>query len=55
MKIYEGMPRLPEALGVYEHAGFEVSGFYPVSREAATARVLEFDCVLVRPGARSTP
>ena len=53
--IYEGMPRLPQALEAYEGAGFEVTGFYPVSRERATARVLEFDCVLVRPGARAAP
>ena len=51
MRIYEGMPRLPEALAVYEARGFEVTALYPVSREAATARVLEFDCVMVRPDA----
>jgi len=50
MKIYEGMPRLPEALAVYESAGFEVTALYPVSRQSQTARVLEFDCVLVRAG-----
>lgn len=48
MRIYEGMPRLPEALAVYEGSGFEVTALYPVSREGATARVLEFDCVMVR-------
>jgi FkbM family methyltransferase len=48
MKIYDGMPRMPEALEVYEGAGFEVTALYPVSREARTARVLEFDCVMVR-------
>ena len=51
MQIYEGMPRLPEALALYEGSGFEVTALYPVSRETATARVLEFDCVMVRPGA----
>jgi FkbM family methyltransferase len=51
MTIYDGMPRLPEALAAYEGAGFEVTGLYPVSREARTARVLEFDCVMVRPAA----
>lgn len=50
--IYEGMPRLPESLRVFEGAGFEVTGFYPVTREGRTARVLEFDCVMVRPGAQ---
>ncbi len=48
MELYEGMPRLPEALGVYEAAGFEVSAMYPVNREERTGRVLEFDCVMVR-------
>ena len=51
MRIYEGMPRLPEALSLYESSGFEVTALYPVSRESATARVLEFDCVMVRAGA----
>jgi FkbM family methyltransferase len=48
MQIYEGMPRLPEALGTYEEAGFDVAAMYPVSRQGKTARVLEFDCVMVR-------
>ena len=48
MQIYEGMPRLPEALAVYEQAGFDVAAMYPVSRQGKTARVLEFDCVMVR-------
>jgi FkbM family methyltransferase len=51
MRIYEGMPRLPEALATYEAAGFRVTGVYAVSRQSRTARVLEFDCVMVRPGA----
>lgn len=51
MQIYEGMPRLPEALALYESSGFEVTALYPVSRESATGRVLEFDCVMVRAGA----
>jgi FkbM family methyltransferase len=48
LQLYEGMPRLPEALGVYEQAGFEVSGVYPVTRQEGTGRVLEFDCLMVR-------
>jgi FkbM family methyltransferase len=48
LQLYQGMPRLPEALGVYEEAGFEVSGMYPVTREERTGRVLEFDCLMVR-------
>jgi len=48
LQIYEGMPRMSEALSAYEASGFEVAGFYPVTRERRTARVLEFDCILVR-------
>ncbi len=48
LTIYDEMPRLPEALAVYEAAGFAVTGFYPVTREWRTWRVLEFDCVMAR-------
>jgi FkbM family methyltransferase len=48
LRIYEGMPHMREALAVYEAAGFDITGLYPVSRQRRTARVLEFDCVLVR-------
>ena len=48
MQIYEGMPRLPDALSTYEAAGFDVAAMYPVSRQGKTGRVLEFDCVMVR-------
>jgi len=51
MQIYDGMPRYDEALAAYEGAGFEVTALYPVSRERHTGRVLEFDCVMVRPAA----
>ena len=48
LRIYEGMPRMPESLAVYEAAGFEVAGMYLVTRERRTARALEFDCLMVR-------
>lgn len=48
MEIYKGMPRMPEALAAYEGAGFEIAAMYPVSRQTKTARVLEYDCVMVR-------
>lgn len=51
LQIYEGMPRMPESLAAFEAAGFEVAGLYPVTRERRTARVLEFDCLMVRAGA----
>lgn len=52
LQLYEGMPRMPEALAAYEAAGFEITGLYPVSRDVRTGRVLEFDCVMVRSGER---
>jgi FkbM family methyltransferase len=52
VRIYEGMPRMPEALATYEEAGFEVTALHPVSRDMRTGRVLEFDCVMVRAEAR---
>lgn len=48
MQIYEGMPRMDEAIRTYEADGFEITGMYPVTREESTGRVLEFDCVMVR-------
>ena len=48
--IYEGMPRMAEAVAVYEAAGFEISGLFPVTREK-DGRVIEYDCVMVRPSA----
>lgn len=47
--IYEGMPRLPEQMAIYEAAGFEAVGMYPVSRDRPTLRVIEFDLLMVRP------
>lgn len=49
--IYDGMPRLPEQLGVYESEGFEIVGMFPVSRDLPTLRVIEFDMVMVRTAA----
>lgn len=49
--IYDGMPRLPEMLSVYEGAGFEIAGMYPVNIHRRTLRVIEFDMIMVRPEA----
>lgn len=51
VRIYEGMPRMQEAVTTYESAGFEITGMFPVSREKRTGRVLEYDCVMIRPDA----
>ena len=50
LPIYEGAPRLTDQLEVYEQAGFEVVGIYPVGRDRRTMRVIEFDLVMLRPG-----
>jgi FkbM family methyltransferase len=50
LPIYDGMPMMPQALAAYQAAGFEITALYPVSRQSRTGRVVEFDCVMVRPG-----
>ena len=51
LRLYEGSPRMSEAVATYEESGFEITGMYPVTREATTGRVIEFDCVLMRAAA----
>jgi len=51
--LYEGMPSIEDALGVFRGAGFDVTGFFPVAVENATARLLEVDCVMIRSQALS--
>jgi FkbM family methyltransferase len=46
--LYEGMPPMTEQLAVYESAGFELTGMFPVVSEATTMRVIEFDAMMVR-------
>lgn len=48
LRLYEGSPKMSEAVATYEDSGFEITGMYPVTREAATGRVVEFDCVMMR-------
>ncbi|MFJ2813670.1 FkbM family methyltransferase [Streptomyces sp. NPDC087294] len=55
LRLYEGSPRMSEAVSVYEDGGFETTGMYPVTREAATGRVVEFDCVMMRAQAAPQP
>ncbi|AWW36329.1 MULTISPECIES: FkbM family methyltransferase [Streptomyces] len=53
LRLYEGSPPMSEAVAAYEAEGFDITGMYPVTREAATGRVVEFDCVMMR--AKSAP
>jgi FkbM family methyltransferase len=46
--IYDGMPRLPDQIALYEDAGFESTGMFPVSRDKRTHRVIEYDVVMIR-------
>ncbi len=48
LRLYEGSPRMNESIAAYEDSGFEITGMYPVTREASTGRVVEFDCVMMR-------
>jgi FkbM family methyltransferase len=47
--IYDGMPRLPDQLALYEAAGFETTGLCPVNRDRDTLRAIEFDLMMVGP------
>ena len=46
--LYDGMPRMPEAVATYESAGFETTGIFPVSRDNDHLRVIELDIVMIR-------
>lgn len=47
--IYDGMPRFIEQLALYESAGFETTGMFPVNRDRDTLRAIEFDLMMVGP------
>lgn len=51
LRLYEGSPTMSEAIAAYESSGFGITGMYPVTREEATGRVVEFDCVMMRAAA----
>jgi FkbM family methyltransferase len=44
--IYKGMPGYLDALRYLDERGFDVTGFYPVSRDNSL-RLVEFDCVMI--------
>jgi hypothetical protein len=46
--LYDGMPHYTEQLATYEAAGFGLTGMFPVIMDHPTARVVEFDAVMVR-------
>ena len=55
LRLYEGSPGMGEAVAAYEAEGFGITGMYPVTREATTGRVIEFDCVMMRAAAAPQP
>lgn len=50
--IYENMPHITDSILLFEKAGFDLAGMYPVSYEESTLRVVEFDCLMVKPKAK---
>jgi FkbM family methyltransferase len=50
--IYDGMTDYLQALAVYQHKGFSVSGLFPVNRSDDLS-LIEVDCVMVRGAAHS--
>ncbi|MFH5804288.1 FkbM family methyltransferase [Alienimonas sp. DA493] len=48
LPIYEGMPDYVESLSTIRAAGYEVSGFFPISRQSDSLLLVEFDVVMLR-------
>ena len=46
--LYEGMPRMAEAIATYEAGGFETTGIFPVTRDTERLRIIEFDIIMIR-------
>ena len=44
--IYKGMPGYMETIRYLGDSGFDITGFYPVSRDRSL-RLIEFDCVMI--------
>ena len=44
--IYKGMPGYMDTIRYLGDSGFDITGFYPVSRDRSL-RLIEFDCVMI--------
>ena len=53
--LYERAPDMFQSLPAYRSRGFELSGLFPVVYDPDADRVLEYDCVMVRPDCLSPP
>tara|TARA_Y100000588_G_scaffold389014_1_gene490672 strand:- start:1520 stop:2257 length:738 start_codon:yes stop_codon:yes gene_type:complete len=51
--IYQGTPNIIEMLTEFCRQGFEITGFYPLTREKDSHAIIESDCILQRQGAAS--
>ncbi len=47
ISVYDGMLDVYDILKEYHHAGFYISGMYPINRDESLA-VIEYDCVMVK-------
>jgi len=46
LSIYKGMPGYAQTIDHLRERGFDITGFYPVSRDRQL-RLIEFDCVMI--------
>ena len=53
--LYQRAPDMSESLAAYRARGFELSGLFPVVYDPDADRVLEYDCVMVRPAELARP
>jgi FkbM family methyltransferase len=48
LPLYQGMPDYKVSIAAYNEGGFEISGLFPIAHDQFL-RIVEFDCVMVRP------
>jgi len=51
--IYDGVPDLIETLTEFRDHRFEITGFFPLTRDKESLAIIECDCVLQRPNLAS--
>ena len=54
INIYKGMPQYMDTIRFLDERGFDITGFYPVSRDSAL-RLVEFGCVMINRNAEVAP
>lgn len=48
LPIYENMPTYLESLRLFKTHDFEITAFYPISRDSKTLQLIEMDCILTK-------